>query len=326
MTTQITIIGLGQIGASIGLALSEYENLLIVGHDINMTTAKSAQKMGAIHKANRNLPSSVQDADIIILSLPLSEIYETLGYIKEDLKEGVLILDTAPSKVTINTWMQELLPAGREYIGLAPAINPIYLTETETGLNAAQADLFHKANTMIAAPPFASGKALQLASDLVQLIGSQPLYADIAELDGIMTTAHILPQLVSVALLDTTVDAPGWGDAKKITGGAYAKTTAANPKEEGGASLSDAAIHNSQSTIFALDRMIASLQKIKESVMAGDAEALNELFSRTKDERENWLHERNVAEWLLRGGKIDPVELGGISERFFGFKQRKPRK
>ena len=62
MTSQITIIGLGQIGASIGWALEKYKgDILRVGHDKNMTAAKDAQKLGAVDKVIRNLPNSVQD-------------------------------------------------------------------------------------------------------------------------------------------------------------------------------------------------------------------------------------------------------------------------
>ena len=326
MTIQLTIIGLGQIGTSIGLALSEHKSLLRVGHDKKMTTAKTAKKMGAVDKINRNLPSSVRDADIIILSLPFSEIRETLGYIKEDLKEDVVILDTAPSKVATNKWVREILPAGCAYIGLAPVINPFYLDEKEVGVNAARADLFEKSVTMIAASPTASGSAIQLAADLVQLYGSHPLFADIAEVDGVMSSAHLLPQLVAFALLDATVDAPGWGEARKFAGRAYAATTEASPKNEGTASLSHAALMNKENVNRVLEGMIASLQNIQKMIADDDVDALIELLSQAEKGREKWLNERRSAEWLLRGEKGDPVQLGGIAERFFGFKQRKPIK
>ncbi len=323
MSIQITIIGLGQIGASIGLALAEHKGLFLVGHDKNMTSAKKAQKMGAVDKIHRNLPNSVQDADIIILSLPFSEIRETIEYIKEGLKEDAVILDTAPSKTATNQWMQELLPAGRAYIGLAPVINPFYLDEKETGVDAARADLFNKGITMIAAPASAPGAAIQLAADLVQLYGSNPLFADIAEVDGVMASAYILPQLVAVALLNATVDVPGWGEARKFAGRAYADTTVASPTKEGTASLSSAALLNGQNVTRILDGMIASLQDIQENIANGDEDALNELLSRAEEGRENWIIERKSAEWLLRGEKADNVKLGGIAERFFGFKERK---
>ena len=68
MATQITIIGLGQIGASMGLALGAYkENIFRVGHDKHMEGARAAQKKGAVDKVIVNLPASVEGAQIVVL-------------------------------------------------------------------------------------------------------------------------------------------------------------------------------------------------------------------------------------------------------------------
>ena len=325
MSIQITIIGLGQIGASIGLALAEHKNLTLIGHDKNMSTAKTAQKMGAVHETKRNLPNSVKNADIVILSLPFSEIRETLDYIKEDLKEDAVILDTAPSKAAINKWIQEIFPAGRAYIGLAPVINPIYLDENESAVNAARADLFHKAITMIAAPPTASGEAIQLATDLVQLIGSRPLFTDITEVDGLTASVQLLPQLIAASLLNTTVDHSGWDEARKLTGRAYADTTNAILHHEGAASLSAAVLKNRQNITRVLDGMIESLQEIQKNIAADDKDALDEALTRAEEGRILWLRERRNADWLSAREKPSPVESTGISERLFGIKKRNPR-
>ncbi len=37
---------------------------------------------------------------------------------------------------------------------------------------------------------------------------------------------HVLPQLAAAALLDTTVDKPGWQEARKLAGRPYATVTA----------------------------------------------------------------------------------------------------
>lgn len=74
MTTQITIIGLGQIGTSIGLALAKQkESILRVGHDKESKTARTAKKMGAVDKVFINLFSAVENADFIVLALPLDQ-------------------------------------------------------------------------------------------------------------------------------------------------------------------------------------------------------------------------------------------------------------
>jgi prephenate dehydrogenase len=219
--------------------------------------------------------------------------------------------------------MQEFLPAGRAYIGLAPVINPFYLDERETGVDAARADLFKKGVTMIAAPASASEESVQLAADLVLLFGSSPLFADIVEIDGVMASAYLLPQLVSAALLNATVDAPGWGEMRKVAGREYANTTEASPIQEGTDSLSALALLNEQNVTRVLGEMITSLQNIKKTIADGDEDALNELLSRAEKGRENWLLERMSAKWLLRVEKTDSVSLGGIAQRLFGFKERK---
>jgi len=327
MSIQITIIGLGQIGASIGLALAEHnENIIRVGNDIEIATAKAAGKLGAVDEIKRNLPNSVRDADIIILSLPLSEIKETLGYIVQDLKEDAVIIDTAPVKKAVYMWMQELLPAGRSYIGIVPVINPEYLHEKEIGINAAREDLFHDGVTMIAAPPDTSGETVQLAADLAQLIGSQPLFTDITETDGLMTSVHLLPQLTAAALLDATVDHPGWNEARKLAGRPYAEATGASFHPESAKSLSDAALMNSENTIRALDRMIASLQRLKENISADDKDALDEQLTSAEEGGLHWLDERRKAGWLFKEDKGGPsINVAGIAERLFGIRQKKSR-
>jgi prephenate dehydrogenase len=53
---RIAIIGVGLIGGSIGLALREAEpNFEIVGHDKDSAVLKTARKLGAIEKDERDI-------------------------------------------------------------------------------------------------------------------------------------------------------------------------------------------------------------------------------------------------------------------------------
>ncbi|HSQ40138.1 MAG TPA: prephenate dehydrogenase/arogenate dehydrogenase family protein, partial [Anaerolineales bacterium] len=131
MTIQVTIIGLGQMGGSIGLALAAHkEKIQRVGHDKDADAARAAQKAGAVDTVQFNLPASVEQADIVILSLPLNEVRDTLNFIRADLKEGAVVLDISPSRRQAEAWARETLPSGRYYLGLIPAINPARLLET----------------------------------------------------------------------------------------------------------------------------------------------------------------------------------------------------
>lgn len=323
MSIQITIIGLGQIGASMGLALSAHKNIHIIGHDKIQKSAQTAKEIGAVHEIKRNLPSSVVNSDIIVLSLPYSELQETLGYILEDLKEGSVILDTAPNKAKTQAWMQENLPAGRAYIGLAPVINPLYLYEEELGVKSAREDLFHDTVTMIAASPSAPADALQLVADFVELLGSKPLFSDLNEIDGIFAATHLLPQLTAAALLNTTVDAPGWDEARKFASRTYAEITRAILHQEGAEALTAASIANRETLSLRLDGLIASLREIQKSLREEDGETLNALLTRAEEGRALWMRERRNADWLNGGVKPDPVVPAGLGERLLGLKKKR---
>ena len=47
MPVQITIIGLGQIGASMGLALASHKDILRIGHDKKAEVEREALKKGS---------------------------------------------------------------------------------------------------------------------------------------------------------------------------------------------------------------------------------------------------------------------------------------
>ena len=99
MPTQITIIGLGQIGTSMGMALAAHKASIVrVGHDKKAELERDAQQKDAIDKAEHNLPTAVRDARIVVLTVPVSQVRDTLEFIAPDLKEGTVVLDTSPSK------------------------------------------------------------------------------------------------------------------------------------------------------------------------------------------------------------------------------------
>jgi len=331
MTVQITIIGLGQIGSSIGLALKARSvNVHLVGHDKDPQVAKEAQKAGAVDEIKYNLPASVRDAKIVILALPFGAIRETLEVIAPDLQEGVLVLDTAPAKATVAAWAKEFLPQGRFYVGLTPAINPEYLHGTEFGVKAARADLFEKALMAIHAPQGTPGNVFELATELVTLLGSLPLFMDTAEADGIFAALHTLPQLAAAALLDTTVDKPGWQDARKLAGRPFATVTAGVAYHDDVASLRESAIENRENVVRLLNAYISSLIRLRDEIDANDREAVATRLEDSLQGRIRWFDERNAAEWLNREAqKIDAPSFGDrVNQMLFGslVERPKPRK
>jgi len=331
MTVQITILGLGQIGASMGLALKARNlDVRLVGHDKDMGTAKEAQQLGAVDEVKYNLPASVREARIILLALPFAGVRETLEIILPDLQEGTLILDTAPAKATVAAWAKELLPPGRFYIGLTPAINPNYLHGTDFGVKAARADLFDKGLMVVNAPMGTPENVFNLVMELVTLFGALPLLMDTAEADGVFAAIHMLPQLASSALLDSTVDKPGWQEARKLAGRPYASVTSGSAYHDDVASLRDSVLENRENVVRLLNTYISSLLRMRDEIDSNDRDALSERLEAAWSGRIRWFDERLAADWLQREGpQIDvPTFSERVNQTLFGsmISERKPRR
>jgi len=327
MTIQIAIIGMGQIGGSFGLALAEKKDLLVrIGHDKEIKTARQAEKAGAVDRVELNLPRAVREAELVLLCLPLDQIRATLEIIATELKPGAVVMETGLAKEMVTAWAAELLPEGRHYVGLTPVINPAYLHEVDTGIGAARADLFKDALIAIVAPPQSDSAAIKLAADLTRLVGANPLFADPVEIDGLMSATHLLPQLMAAALLNATIDQPGWREARKVAGRAYAE--ASEPVVQMGETeaLGTAAILNRQNIVRMLDSAMAALHALREDIDREDKAALNERLGRALDGRLRWWAERQGGDWSNESAtKVETPEPPGVMGRLFGM-GRKPKK
>jgi prephenate dehydrogenase len=298
MTIQITIIGTGQIGTSIGLALADHKDLFFrVGHDKDIRIANRAKDMGAFDRVDINLPNSVADAAIIILALPMDQIRETLKIIEPDLKEDVVIMDTAPVKSEVMLWFRELLPPKRYYIGLTPVLNPAYLDTYDTGVDAAHPDLFKNGMIAILSPHGVPSEAIKLVTDFCQLLGAEHLFMDPVEVDSLMAATHILPQLIAAALLNTTVDQPGWYEARKLAGRPYAAVTSALARFGEANSLTCQAISSHEHLVRWIDALMENLYEMRQQLSTKDADKLLQELSRARFGREKWLGERITANW-----------------------------
>ncbi len=318
MAVQLTIVGMGQIGTSVGLALADQTEVIHrLGHDRDIRIARRAEKMGALDKVSINLPSAVEKADLVLLALPVDQIRETLEIVRDDLKEGAVVMDTGPAKQVVAAWVEELLPPGRFYVGLSPVLNPIYLHDTDYGPEAAHPDLFRDGLIGIVSPPGVPSDAIKLAADLTRLLGANPLFADPLEMDGLVAATHILPQLMAASLLNATLGQPGWQEGRKVAGRSYAEVTAPVMYPTEPKTLTAAAMLNRENVMRVLDGLIASMNAIRNDLSNEESEALEERLIRAREGRKVWLQGRMTANWAAE--EVSTVEAPTVSEMFGRF-------
>jgi prephenate dehydrogenase len=319
MNTQITIIGLGQIGASIGMALKDHKNIKRVGYDKDVAVAKAAQSLEVVDEI-KSLPAAVRDAAIVVLCLPLSEIRETLRSIGPWLVDNAMVMDTAPIKSGVTQWAREFIPIGRFYVGLVPGIHCDYIASLEFGLNAAMPDLFKKGIFAVDVPLGTPEEVVNFSMDFCRLLGAKPMLTDMLESDGLMTSVHVLPQLTAAALLNATIGQPGWQEARKLAGRPFAGVTSGMAYHDDAASLRDAVLANRTSTVHALDTLMAALKGLRDDIEQGNEEGVTMRLTEADKDREAWLDERGEALWLKEGGNQEDLPSFGqqIGQTLFG--------
>jgi len=321
------MIGLGQIGTSIGLSLAKYSDRITrTGYDRVLDIQNKAKGLGAVDSAKFNLLSSVEGADVVLLCIPLDQVEETLRLIGQDLREDAVVMNFSPQKSAAYEWFKKHVPAGRHYIGLVPAVNPMFIEQIEAGISAARVDLFEGATIGISAPSGTSSEAIKLATDLIQLLGGQALFLDMLEADGMELTAHILPQVISVAMLNATVGQPGWTEARRFAGRPFILTSAAlgtDPLE----SIAQALLANSLGAASVLENAIGALSHIRTAILNGDQYDLQKRLELAFFDREKWMHERMSAEWEGPAQKSEVPKSGDLLKRiFFGDRKKDSKK
>lgn len=322
MTIQLTIIGLGQIGSSVGLALGDHrESILRVGYDRSPEAVKFAQENDVVDRTLSSLSDGVKDADLVLLALPFHEIYPVLESIAQDLKVNALVLDTAPLKTAIISWVKELLPEGTHYIGLLPVIKSRYLDEIEHGPQTAHEDLFAGNLMALVTDQTASEEAINTAVNFVKLLGASPYFPDPVEIDGVISMTHLLPQLLAAVMLEVSQNAPGWQEGRKIAGKAYSQLTNSFAKEDLPQTLAAELTFNQSNFKRLINDIIRCLVDLRDGEVTPGQPELAERFRQLQADRVVWLEERQKSPWHDSSQEnLPPRE--NIFARMLGFQRR----
>src|SRR6476661_8383635 len=121
----ITIIGMGLIGGSIGLGLRRWSPdngnaLHVLGYDSDMDKQQRANKMGATDEGQWSLIRAVEKADLVIVATPIGAMREIFENIADHLLDAAVVTDTGSTKANVLAWADELLPRRVHFVGGHP--------------------------------------------------------------------------------------------------------------------------------------------------------------------------------------------------------------
>jgi prephenate dehydrogenase len=286
MNTQLTIIGLNQLGLSFAMALaSQGDTLTRIGIDRHPEIAIQAEKKGQINKAVFNLEKSVEQSSVVLLCLPSSEVRETLEVISRSLPENAVVLDTSPIAVSAQQWAADLLPQKSHFLTFFPTLNPACILENVD--SEPQADLFKNGQVVICSANDTPIEAVNLVSGLARVLEAVPFFCDSFEFQGWYAQTHNLPQLMSAALLRVAASQPAWRDAGRIAGSSF--STATHALKEADAAAWQL---NRDNLTRVLDQYIAALQDCRHALVEGDTGQMETLLDDSLKISQAWEKQR----------------------------------
>jgi len=298
MTVQISVIGLGQIGASIGLALAEYKDkILRIGHDPDGKRMKTVEKLGAFDRTYVQLNEAVRNADIVILALPADLIRDALAIMKDELKPGAVLINTSIIREGIHQWIEESLPKENPFISILPIIHPDRLEDSIDDVNTPRADLFANTEIVITNDYNTSSKAIEVATDLASLLKAKPYYTETAEADGVVANVEQLPKLTAAALVHTLVGKAGWNDGRRFSSRAFYRSASINFLSDEQEYFGITALLNKENICRSLGEMIGSLEELRTLIDKGDEDGVKTYLKTARQGYETWIEQRRSGDW-----------------------------
>lgn len=281
---RVTIIGLGLIGGSIGLALRRWsgENgnaLHITGYDDDMDKQSRAKRMGAVDDTEWALAAAVKEADLVIVATPVGTMLEVFENIGDHLKAGAIVTDTGSTKADVMVWAKKL-PTTVQFVGGHP------MAGRSESLEAADPDLFKGATWVVCPSVNASDTGIRNVLGIIAATQAEAFFADPTEHDSYVAGISHLPFVVAATLVDSVTSDSSWRDMRSLASSGFRDTTRlalGNPTMH-----RDIVMTNRDAVVRWIDQMQASLSATRE-LLTGDEESareqLHEFFTRAQDER-----------------------------------------
>lgn len=221
MSVKVSIIGLGLIGGSLGLALCHStSDLIVAGNDLDPQVMELALEMGCVHEVG-SVEQIVINADFVFICTPIKFIDQVVNMIRGLCKSGCIITDVGSTKQGIVKLFKEL-PEG--VIGIPG--HPMAGSEMQ-GIKGADRYLFENAVYVLTPSESCPGDAVERLERLVKATGAHVIIMDAEKHDRVVATVSHLPHLVASALVSmldgeedaTALAASGFRDTTRIAGG-----------------------------------------------------------------------------------------------------------
>ena len=275
---RIALIGIGLIGSSIAHDIKR----LGLAKEVVISTrsAETLKRAEELKLGDRYTPSSaeaVDDADLVIVSVPVGASESVAKEIAAHLKPGAIVTDVGSTKASVIAQMQPHMPSNVHFI---PG-HPLAGTE-KSGPDAGFPGLF-KGRWCIFTPVQGTDEtAIKTLRGFWETLGSRVDEMDPEHHDKVLAIVSHLPHLIAYNIVGTADDLETVTESEVIKYSAsgfrdFTRLAASDPTM-----WRDVCLHNRDAILEMLSRFSEDLASLQRAIRWGDGDKIFELFTRTR--------------------------------------------
>ena len=280
---KITLVGVGLLGGSLGMALRKRRLAQsVVGFVRRAASVRECEALGAVHLATRDLPQAVEGAELIVLCTPIAQMRPLVEQMLPALRPGAIVTDVGSVKGSVVRDLEPLVAkAGAHYVGSHPMAGA-----ERMGVAAARADLFTGAVCVVTPTPQSHPVAVRKVDLLWRAIGSRVLRLTPEAHDDLVSRSSHLPHIVAAQLANLILGPAHPKEQGMLCANGFRDTTriASSSPEM----WRDIALANRHNLSRALATFTAGLQDFRRALKNGDARAVTRFFEQARERRERW--------------------------------------
>ncbi|MDH5428996.1 MAG: prephenate dehydrogenase [Nitrospirota bacterium] len=277
---QVTIIGVGLLGGSLGLVLKEQKLAkTVVGVGRRLANLELAVKLGAIDRFVSEPQEAVRDSDFILLATPVDTYVSHVQQWGQHVPAGAIVSDVGSVKGQLVFDVEAALPSMASFVGAHPIAG-----KEKSGVAHATSKLFSGARCILTPTPQTNHEALSKVRALWEKSGSEVLSMDPMVHDWVLGAVSHLPHIAAFSLMHALKDlqdlTPESLHLLNFSGGGLRDTTriAASSPEM----WRDICLANRENLLKMVDQYITQLHAFKQLLHDQDGTGLENNIEQAK--------------------------------------------
>ncbi|NND50115.1 MAG: prephenate/arogenate dehydrogenase family protein [Rhizobiales bacterium] len=277
----MALIGLGLIGSSLGWAARRFGLAReIAGYARSENTRARALELGFVDSVSASAAEAVEGADLVVLCVPVGANAAVAGEIGPALQAGAILTDVGSVKAAVIRDIAPQVPAGVHFV---PS-HPIAGTE-HSGPDAGFAELFINRWCVLTPPPGADAAAIQRLADFWRACGMSVDQMPAEHHDLVLAITSHVPHLIAYNIVGTAADLEEVTQSEVVKYAAggfrdFTRIAASDP-----VMWRDVFLNNREAVLEMLGRFGEDLTALQRAIRWGDGDALEALFTRTREIR-----------------------------------------